>query len=74
MEPGAAVLNIVVLTAAWKHVGDFWGHKTKVPLPGVGDYNEAVSMTNRERDNMTYLAGSWGFVVFVEGGKALGLR
>lgn len=31
----------------------------KVPLPGVGGYNDAISLTQEARLNMAYLMGSW---------------
>ena len=51
--------NIAALLAAREHVGDFWKRKAKVPLPGVGDYNEAISKTQEIRLNMAYMAASW---------------
>ncbi|KAK0105299.1 hypothetical protein ONS96_004695 [Cadophora gregata f. sp. sojae] len=42
---GIAGVNLLVLVAARKHVGDFWKQKARVPLPGVGDYNEATKNT-----------------------------
>lgn len=56
-----------MLLAAHKHVGDFWARKAKIPLPGVGDYNDAVGMTNRERGNLMDLVASWAVVAVVEG-------
>lgn len=41
------------------HVGAFWKGKAKVPLPKMGEYNEAISKTQEVRLNMLYLAGSW---------------
>lgn len=55
----AAVINIGALVAARSHVGDFWKGKTKIPLPGVGDYNDAISITQEIRMNSAYLATSW---------------
>lgn len=39
-----------------------------IAIPGVGDYNEAISVTQRARLNMLYLTGSWivvGLLVLV---------
>jgi hypothetical protein len=55
-----ACVNVVVLVAARVHVGNFWKGKAKVPLPGAGDYNHAITETQRMRLNMAYLASSWG--------------
>ena len=60
-----ATVNIGALLAAHQHVGNFWKDKAKVPLPGVGDYNDAISSTKETRLNMTYLAASWGAVVLL---------
>ncbi|RDW61556.1 hypothetical protein BP5796_11448 [Coleophoma crateriformis] len=54
-----AAVNVAALIAARKHVGDFWAGKAKVPVPGVGSYNEAISKTQEVRLNMLYLIGSW---------------
>ena len=54
-----ALANIGVLIAAREHVGNFWRGKTKLPIPGVGDYNEAIGKTNEVRLNMLYLVASW---------------
>ncbi|KAH7390188.1 hypothetical protein BKA64DRAFT_710743 [Cadophora sp. MPI-SDFR-AT-0126] len=56
---GILGLNLVVLVAARNHVGQFWKQKARVPLPGVGDYNEATKNTQEVRLNMAYLLGSW---------------
>jgi hypothetical protein len=44
---------------AAEHVGGFWRGKAKIPLPGVGSYNEAIGKTNEVRLNMQTLAASW---------------
>jgi len=51
--------NVATLLATREHVGAFWRRKSKVPLPGVGDYNEAISKTQEIRLNMVYIAASW---------------
>jgi len=51
--------NVAALLAAREHVGDFWRRKAKVPLPGIGDYNEAISKTQEVRLSMAYMAASW---------------
>jgi hypothetical protein len=52
-------VNIGVLLAARAHVGDYWKGKAKIPLPGIGDYNDAISKTQEIRLNSAYLAVSW---------------
>ena len=52
-------MNLLALVAARKHVGDFWKSKARVPVPGVGDYNEATKDTQEVRLNLAYLIGSW---------------
>jgi len=59
--PVVAVLNVAALVMARKHVGGFWKGKAKVPAPGVGDYNDAITNTMELRLNMMYLAMSWVF-------------
>lgn len=54
-----ALVNVVALTAARAHVGEFWKGKAKIPLPGTGDYNDAISITQEIRLNSAYLAASW---------------
>ncbi|CAG8959289.1 hypothetical protein HYFRA_00013059 [Hymenoscyphus fraxineus] len=54
-----AALNIAILVAARTHVGHFWKGKAKVPLPGVGYYNEAITITQTVRLNMLYLIAGW---------------
>jgi len=51
--------NVAALLAAREHVGAFWRRKAKVPLPGVGEYNEAISKTQEVRLSMAYMAASW---------------
>jgi hypothetical protein len=55
-------LNAALLMGAVKHIGGFWGGKAKIPLPTVGDYNDAVGITQDVKLNMTYLVGSWALV------------
>jgi hypothetical protein len=55
-----ACANVAALVAARVHVGNFWKGKAKVPLPGAGDYNEAITQTQTIRLNLAYLASSWG--------------
>ena len=54
-----AGVNIAALELARQHVGAFWKGKAKVPLPGVGDYNDAISRTQEVKLNMAYLVASW---------------
>ncbi|EPE27894.1 hypothetical protein GLAREA_04685 [Glarea lozoyensis ATCC 20868] len=58
-----ACANVGALLAARVHVGNFWNGKAKVPLPGAGEYNDAISRTQALRLNMAYLASSWGLCV-----------
>jgi len=58
-------VNIGALGFATQHVGDHWRGKAKIPLPGVGAYNEAISKTQEARLNMHYLAASWGAVMLL---------
>lgn len=62
---GVALVNIGALAFAIKHVGEFWKGKAKIPLPGVGDYNSAISKTQEARLNMYYLAASWSGVMLL---------
>ncbi|KAH8682768.1 hypothetical protein BGZ60DRAFT_479512 [Tricladium varicosporioides] len=55
-----ALINIGGLLAAHEHVGNFWRRKKKMPLPGTGDYNEAIGKTREARMGMVILAVSWG--------------
>jgi len=59
---GIAVLNVAVLGAAKKHVSDFWKGKAKLPLPKVGDYNDAIGITQGVNLNTRYLIASWVLV------------
>jgi hypothetical protein len=54
--------NVAALLAAREHVGTFWRRKAKVPLPGVGDYNEAISKTQEIRLSMAYMSVSWAVI------------
>ena len=54
-----ALANIAALFAARAHVGNFWNGKAKIPLPGAGEYNEAITRTQQLRLNMAYLASTW---------------
>lgn len=40
-------------------MGDFWKGKAKLPLPGTGNFNDAIGLTNEIRENEFYLAMSW---------------
>jgi hypothetical protein len=51
--------NVAALEMARQHVGAFWEGKAKVPLPGVGEYNDAISKTQEVKLNMAYLVASW---------------
>ena len=64
MIKGLAVAgtNVAVLEMARRHVSRFWKDKAKMPLPGVGDYNDAITKTQEVKLNMAYLAVSWAAV------------
>ncbi|PQE10645.1 methyltransferase domain-containing protein [Rutstroemia sp. NJR-2017a WRK4] len=55
-----AGVNIVVLLGVREYVGNFWNSKPKVPLPGTGDYNDAVGLTGKIRERQVWLAAGWG--------------
>ena len=55
-----AGVNVAALGAAREHVSSYWKSKVRVPLPGTGDYNEAISKTTEVRLNMLYLIMGWG--------------
>jgi hypothetical protein len=59
---GIAGANVVVLELARRHLSAFWEGKAKVPLPGVGEYNEAIGKTQEMKLNMAYLIASWATV------------
>jgi len=43
-------------------MGEFWKDKKKMPVPGTGDYNDAIGLTQEVRLNMAYLGVSWAVV------------
>ncbi|KAB8299035.1 hypothetical protein EYC80_001166 [Monilinia laxa] len=55
----ASTVNLAVLIATGKYVGDFWKGKAKMPIPGTGDFNDAIGLTNEIRENEYFLAMSW---------------
>lgn len=59
---GTVGANIAVLEMARRHVGAFWKGKAKIPLPGVGDYNEAIGKTQEVKLNMAYMVVGWGVI------------
>jgi hypothetical protein len=54
--------NVAALEMARQHVGAFWKGKAKMPLPGVGEYNDAITKTQEVKLNMAYLIASWAVV------------
>ncbi len=54
--------NAAVLEMARQHVSAFWKGKAKMPLPGVGEYNDAITKTQEVNLNMAYLVASWAAV------------
>ncbi|PQE10680.1 methyltransferase domain-containing protein [Rutstroemia sp. NJR-2017a BBW] len=55
-----AGVNVVVLLGVREYVGNFWNSKPKVPLPGTGDYNDAVGLTGKIRERQGWLVAGWG--------------
>jgi hypothetical protein len=64
-----------MLEAARRRVSDFRSRKAKIPLPGVGDYNEAIGETQGVEFNMAFLVvsrvavGGFAAVLWWEGGQ-----
>ncbi|RAL66791.1 hypothetical protein DID88_007574 [Monilinia fructigena] len=54
-----SAVNLAVLIATGKYVGDFWKGKAKIPIPGTGNFNDAIGLTNEIRENEYFLAMSW---------------
>ncbi|CAD6449039.1 ff506abd-d5cd-416c-b2f4-22fcf6f5667b [Sclerotinia trifoliorum] len=54
-----STVNLAVLLGTRKYVGDFWKGKPKMPIPGTGDFNDAIGLTNEVRENQLFLAMSW---------------
>jgi hypothetical protein len=57
--PAITLVNIAALAAAGIHAGNFWNHKAKIPLPGVGDYNDAITLTERQVMNLRVVVVGW---------------
>jgi hypothetical protein len=49
------IINTILLEATRRRVSDFWSRKAKIPLPGVGDYNEAIWETQEVKFNMALI-------------------
>ena len=63
---------LVVTIAAREHVKRYWAPKdgktsTRIPLPNMGDYNEAERRTENLLEIMEYLEYSWVAASFVHG-------
>ncbi|KAF5867823.1 uncharacterized protein Bfra_007020 [Botrytis fragariae] len=54
-----SAVNLAVLLVTREYVGDFWKGKAKMPIPGTGDFNDAIGLTNEIRANQVFLAISW---------------
>ncbi|KAF7877378.1 hypothetical protein EAF04_001058 [Stromatinia cepivora] len=54
-----STVNLAVLLVTREYVGDFWKSKAKMPIPGTGDFNDAIGLTNEVRENQLFLAMSW---------------
>ncbi|TGO57176.1 hypothetical protein BCON_0068g00060 [Botryotinia convoluta] len=54
-----SAVNLAVLLVTREYVGDFWKSKAKMPIPGTGDFNDAIGLTNEIRANQIFLAMSW---------------
>ncbi|KAI9640464.1 hypothetical protein NHQ30_011210 [Ciborinia camelliae] len=52
-------VNLAVLLVTRNYVGDFWKSKPKLPIPGTGDFHDAMGLTSRVRANQLFLAMSW---------------
>jgi len=57
-----AFTNIALLIWVRDYMGEFWKDKKKMPVPGTGDYNDAIGLTQEVRLNMAYLGVSWAVV------------
>ncbi|KAM3087053.1 hypothetical protein ACMFMF_000985 [Clarireedia jacksonii] len=55
-------INVVTLLGVREYVGNFWKSKPKMPLPGTGDYNDAVGLTMKTREMQAWLAAGWGLI------------
>lgn len=55
------ISNSVATSAARLYIASFWDEKNAVPLPGSGDYNEAISTTDVIMKCLKFLAGTWYF-------------
>jgi len=76
IKVGVAAVNILFLDTSSQYVGAFWANKKRVPLPGTGDYNDAMRITQRVRKNMVVseiwwvvLGGVGGLVSFLQRGS-----
>ncbi|KAJ8067905.1 hypothetical protein OCU04_003490 [Sclerotinia nivalis] len=54
-----STVNLAVLLVTREYVGDFWKSKAKMPIPGTGDFNDAIGLTNEVRENQLFLGMSW---------------
>ncbi|QSZ32103.1 hypothetical protein DSL72_001672 [Monilinia vaccinii-corymbosi] len=54
-----STVNLAILLVTREYVGDFWRGKAKVPIPGTGDLNDAIGLTNEVGENQLFLAVSW---------------
>lgn len=54
-----AFINICNLEFSAYYVGEYWDGKMKIPLPKAGDYNDAISLTQRVKFNMGYMVYLW---------------
>jgi hypothetical protein len=51
--------NAAALESVRRYVGSQWKGRAKMPLPWMGDFNEAMTKTQEVRMNMAALALSW---------------
>lgn len=51
----------------------FWGNKSKIPLPNMGDYNESISDTEKVMGLSDALGVGWGLFAALMALRWLGL-
>lgn len=62
-----SLVTTLALGLSYRHISSYWRAKFKVPLPGSGDYNDAITSTNQVRQGVGILAWSWGAVAVIYG-------
>jgi len=59
IQLGFAGFNVAALAFASDHISRFWRGKSKVPLPGAGNYNDAISQMETLTRTLWMLAVAW---------------